>query len=123
MMNIQRFAAAEGTTLKVREDEGFIALDPVAVDATDGIEFNLKGVKNDYLLLIAISEEASDAKEVTIKAPTNGSYAAADADLTLSLAAGGMAVARISTAKYLNNDGTLVVTGGSTNIKLQAIVR
>ena len=32
MMNIQRFAAAEGTTLKVREDEGFIALDPVAVD-------------------------------------------------------------------------------------------
>ena len=123
MMNIQRFAAAEGTTLKVREDEGFIALDPVAVGATDGIEFNLKGVKNDYLLLIAISEEASDAKEVTIKAPTNGSYAAADADLTLSLAAGGMAVARISTAKYLNNDGTLVVTGGSTNIKLQAIVR
>ena len=123
MMNIQRFAAAEGTTLKVREDEGFIALDPVAVDATDGIEFNLKGVKNDYLLLIAISEEASNAKEVTIKAPTNGSYAAADADLTLSLAAGGMAVARISTAKYLNNDGTLVVTGGSTNIKLQAIVR
>lgn len=123
MMNIQRFAAAEGTTLKVREDEGFIALDPVAVDTTDGIEFNLKGVKNDYLLLIAISEEASDAKEVTIKAPTNGSYAAADADLTLSLAAGGMAVARISTAKYLNNDGTLVVTGGSTNIKLQAIVR
>lgn len=123
MMNIQRFAAAEGTTLKVREDEGFIALDPVAVDTTDGIEFNLKGVKNDYLLLIAISEEASDAKEVTIKTPTNGSYAAADADLTLSLAAGGMAVARISTAKYLNNDGTLVVTGGSTNIKLQAIVR
>ena len=123
MMNIQRFAAAEGTTLKVREDEGFIALEPVAVDATDGIEFNLKGVKNDYLLLIAISEEASDAKEVTIKAPTNGSYAAADADLTLSLAAGGMAVARISTAKYLNNDGTLVITGGSTNIKLQAIVR
>ena len=123
MMNIQRFAAAEGTTLKVREDEGFIALDPVAVDATDGIEFNLKGVKNDYLLLIAISEEASNAKEVTIKAPTNGSYAAADADLTLSLAAGGMAVARISTAKYLNNDGTRVVTGGSTNIKLQAIVR
>ena len=122
-MNIQKFAADEGTTLKVREDEGFLALTPVAVDTTDGIKFNLKGVKNDYLLLVAVSEEASEAKDVTIKAPTNGSYAAADADLTLSLAAGGVAVARISTAKYLNNDGTLIITGGSTNIKVQAIVR
>ena len=45
-MNIQKFAAAEGTTLKVREDEGFLALTPVAVDTTDGIKFNLKDSYN-----------------------------------------------------------------------------
>lgn len=122
-LNIQTFAAATGTFLKVREDEGFKAVTMVAVDGTSGIVFDTKGKKNDDIVLIATNANASAAKDVTIKAPTKGSYAAADSDLTLSLAAGGVAIARISTAKYANNDGTIVITGGSADVKVQAICR
>ena len=123
MMNIQKFATVSGTTMKVKEDEGFKALTLLAVDATDGITFNTKGLNNDGIVLIAQNTNASAAKTVVIKAPTNGSYAAADADLTLSLPAGGIAVARISTAIYANNDGKVVVSGGSADVKVQAIYR
>jgi hypothetical protein len=123
MMNIQKFATVSGTTMKVKEDEGFKTLTLLAVDATDGITFNTKGLNNDGIVLIAQNTNASAAKNVVIKAPKNGSYAAADADLTLSLPAGGIAVARISTAAYANNDGTVVVSGGSADVKVQAIYR
>lgn len=122
-LNIQMFAAATGTFLNVKEDEGFKAVNLVAVNASDGIVFDTKGKKNCDIVLIAQNTNTSAVKEITIKAPTNGGYAAADSDLKLSLTANAIAVARISTAAYANNDGTVVVMGASTDVKVQGICR
>ena len=122
MMNIQRFAAATGTFVQVKEED-LKVLTLVAVDATAGIVFDTKGKNNDGLVIVAQNTNASAAKNVTIKAPTTGSYAKADEDITLSVAAGGIAVARISTAKYADNTGKVTVTGGSADVKVQMVYR
>ena len=115
-------AAATGTWLQVKPDEGFKALTLVAVDATDGIKFQIpRGAADEYIVLVAQNTHGSAAKNVVIKAPTNGGYAATDTDVTLSLAAGGIAVCRIETARFANKDGSIVVTGASADVKLQAI--
>lgn len=120
MMKIQKFAAAKGTFLEVKPDAGFKSATLVAVDATNGIVFDTKGKRNIDIVFVA-SNAATSAKDITIKAPTKGGYAASDTDLTLSVPAGGIALARVSTAKYANNDGSVVITGGSADIKVQAI--
>ena len=51
--------------------------------------------------------------------PTNGGYAAADADLSVSLAVG-VGGAWVETAKYANQDGTITCTG-STDVKAVVI--
>lgn len=122
MMNIQRFAAATGKVVTLKNSGKSLESDLTAVDATAGIVFNVKNYSNERLFLIFKNTEASTAKDVVIKKPTNGGYAAADTDLTISsLAAGGVAGAWVETAKYANQDGTIVCTGGSANVKAVAI--
>ena len=115
-------AAATGTWLKVKPDEGFKKLTLVAVDATDGIKFAIpRDAADEYIVLVAQNTHGSAAKNVVIKAPTDGGYAATDTDVTLSLTAGDIAVCRIETARFANRDGSIVVTGASADVKLQAI--
>lgn len=122
MMNIQKFAAATGKFVTLNNEIKAIADSLVAVNATDGIVFDCKKYPNDRLMFIFDNTESSTAKDVKIKAPTNGGYAADDADITLSLAAGSRAVAFVETARYANNDGTIVCAGGSANVKAVAVV-
>lgn len=121
-MELQRFAIATGKVVSLRNAGKSLESDLTAVDATAGIKFDVKNYSNERLYLIFKNTEASTAKDVVIKKPTNGGYAAADADLTISsLAAGGVAGAWVETAKYANQDGTIVCTGGSANVKAVAI--
>lgn len=121
-MRLQRFAIATGKVVSLRNAGKSLESDLTAVDATAGIKFDVKNYSNERLYLIFKNTEASTAKDVVIKKPTNGGYAAADADLTISsLAAGGVAGAWVETAKYANQDGTIVCTGGSANVKAVAI--
>lgn len=115
-------AAATGTWLQVKPDAGFKKLTLVAVDATDGIKFTIpRGAADESIVLVAQNTHGSAAKNVVIKAPTDGGYAATDTDITLSLGAGEIAVCRIETARFANRDGSIVVTGASADVKLQAI--
>lgn len=121
MMNLQRFAAATGKFVTVKNEIKEIDADFVAVDATDGLKFDCKAYSNDRLAFIIENTNASTAKKAAIKAPTKGGYAAEDVDLELSVAAGKKAVAYVETARYANTDGSIVITGASTDIKAVAV--
>lgn len=115
-------AAAIGKFVETFNDIKSITSDLVAVNATDGIKFDCKKYPNERIMFIISNEEASAAKDVKILKPATGGYAATDEDLVLSLAAGAQAVAFVESAKYANNDGSIVLAGGSTNIKVVAAV-
>lgn len=116
-MKIQRFAAATGKVVSLRNTIKSLESDLTAVDATDGIKFNVKRYSNERFYILFKNTEASTAKDIKVLKPTNGGYAAADTDLSVSLAAGGVGGAWVETARYANNDGTIVCAGGSANVK------
>lgn len=120
-MNIQRFAIATGKFVKVKNEIKNIDESLVAVDATDGLKFDCKEYSNDRLMFIIENANASSTKKASIKAPTKGGYAAEDVDLELSVAAGKKAVAYVETARYANTDGSIIITGASTDIKAVAV--
>lgn len=123
MMKIQRFAAAEGKFTKVRNQAKALGANLVAVDATDGIIFDTKGYSNDKIMFVFQNTHATTAKDVVLKAPATGGYAAADADLTVSsLAAGAVGVAFVETAKYADNSGKIKFTGGSADVKVGGVI-
>lgn len=122
MMNIQRFASATGKIVKVDNEAKALGANLVAVDATDGIIFDTKGYSNDRIMFVFQNTHASTAKDVVLKAPTNGGYAAADTDLTVSsLAAGAVGVAFVETAKYADKTGKIKFTGGSADVKVGGV--
>lgn len=119
-MNIQRFAVATGKFVTIKNEIKEVDSSLVAVDATDGLQFDCKEYSNDRLMFI-IENSATSAKKASIKAPTKGGYAAEDVDLELSIAAGKKAVAYVETARYANTDGSIVITGASADIKAVAV--
>lgn len=116
-------AATIGKFVKVSNEIKSVASDLVAVNATDGIVFDCRNYENERVMFLVKNTEASTAKSVTVCKPINGGYAATDTDLTLaSVEAGGEAVIWVETAKYANNDGSIVIKGGSANVKVVAVV-
>lgn len=92
----------------------------VAESATEGYQVSLKGTTDESFFVVA-TNSGTGAKKITVKAPTKGSYAAASSDLELSLEAGATAVIRIESARYANNDGTVVLIPESTDVKAVAV--
>lgn len=123
MMNIQKFAAATGKFATVRNEAEALGSNLVAVDASDGIIFDCKGISNDKIMFVFQNTHASAAKDVVLKAPTTGGYAAEDTDITVSsLAAGAVGVAWVETAKYADNSGKIKFTGTSADIKVAGVI-
>lgn len=125
MMKLQLFAVAEGKFVELNNEISALgSSNLVAVTSTtDGIKFDCKNYPNDRLMFVITNAHASTAKDAKILKPSNGGYAAIDADLEIAdIAAGGYAVAYVETAKYANNDGSIVITGESTDIKAVGVV-
>lgn len=123
MMKIQRFAAATGKFITVKNQSKALGSNLVAVDATDGIIFDCKGYSNDKLMFVFQNTHATTAKDVVLKAPATGGYAKADTDITVSsLAAGAVGVAWVETARYADNTGKIKFTGSSADIKVAAVI-
>ena len=102
---------------------GYNAITKVAYEtatANDGFELKLKST--DELTVILVTNSDTAAKTITVKAPTKGSYAAASSDLSLSLAAGDTAVIRLESAKYANNDGTVLLIPEATTVKAVVVM-
>ena len=93
-----------------------------ATAAADGFEYTLQG-SDEYTLFVVQNTHGSAAKTITVKAPTNGSYAATDTDLVKSIASGAFAVIRVESARFANNDGTIKLIPESTDVKVVAIYR
>ena len=116
-MNIQRFAAATGKVAKLRNTIKSLETDLTAM-TSDGITFDVKGLSNERVYII-FKNGGSGAVTTKVLKPTKGGYAAADADLSVSLPAG-VGGAWVETARYANTDGTIVCTG-STDVKAVVI--
>lgn len=84
--------------------------------ATDGLRFKLPKVTEEYLVVI-VANTGTSAYDVALKAPTAGSYAAASSDQVLELGAGEHAIIRIESARYANNDGTVVLVPENVAVK------
>lgn len=80
----------------------FNKITKVTMTAGTQFEFTLPKSTDEYVVVIV---EATGSGTVKVKAPVNGSYAAAASDLTLSVASGDVAAIRIESAKYANNKG------------------
>lgn len=90
-----------------------------ATVATDGIEFTMPKITEEYVTIL-VHNTGSAAYDIAVKAPTKGSYAAASSDLVHELAAGEFAVIRIESARYANNDGTVLLV--PENVAVEAVV-
>lgn len=87
-----------------------------ATTASDGMSFKLPKVTEEYLVVI-VTNTGSSAYDITLKAPTKGSYAAASSDKVMELGAGECAVIRIESARYANNDGTVILVPENVAVK------
>ena len=116
-MRLQRFAAATGKVAKLRNAIKSLESDLTAM-TSDGIKFDVRDLSNERVYIIFKNGSGSAVTTKVLK-PTTGGYAAADADLSVSLASG-VGGAWVETAKYANQDGSIVCTG-STDVKAVVI--
>lgn len=86
-----------------------------ATAISDGMECKLPA-SDEYVVFI-VENTGGSAGTIKVKAPTNGGYAAATSDLSLSLAEGEKAVIRIESARYANNLGQVLLIPSATDIK------
>lgn len=94
---------------------------PTAV--ADGCKFTIPRdfAGSEYLTILA-QNTGTAAYDVSVKAPTNGSYAAADSNLVLAdVPANGIVAIRIESARYANNDGTVTVVAENVGVKFAVI--
>ncbi len=87
-----------------------------ATTASDGLKFTVPQSDERVMILIA-NVSTTTAYDITIKKPTTGGYAAADADEKVELGAGEFAVIKIETAKFANNDGTVLLIPEHADVK------
>ncbi len=87
-----------------------------ATTAKDGIKYKMPAA--DESVVVVVQNTSNDSKSsITLKAPTNGSYAATTEDTTVELEAGESALIRIESAKYANNDGTVLLVPSALTVK------
>lgn len=111
-------AVAVGNCVKCKFNEikGMTMVAPTAT--ADGVKFSVPAdAKLEDIVIIAQNTGAA-AQTVVVKAPTDGNYAATDTDLSLSVDAGGIAIAKVESATFFNKDNTIVVTSNATTTKV-----
>lgn len=82
----------------------------------DGFEFTLPRASDEYVVVL-VQNTGSGAGTFTVKKPENGSYYAAAADETFSLAAGEFGIFRFESAKWANHDGTIKCVPSAATVK------
>lgn len=114
-------AVAAGKCVKCNFNE-IKALELVAPSAiADGVKFDVpKDAKLEDIVIVA-QNTGTSAQTVVVKAPTDGGYAATDTDLSVSVAAGAIAVVRIESARFFNKDNSVIVTSNATTTKVALV--
>lgn len=91
-----------------------------ATTASDGMVFKLPKVTEEYLVVV-LQNTGTSPYDVTLKAPTKGSYAAATSDVKVNLAANELALLRIESARYANTDGTVKIVPANAAVKASVL--
>ena len=91
-----------------------------ATNAEEGFVFKLPRASDEYVSVVA-SNTSTTPYNITIKAPTSGSYAASLSDETFQLGANETAILRFESAKWANNDGTVVLVPANVAVKVNVI--
>lgn len=91
------------------------------LDGSDGGVFNVTNADAETLILIQ-NTDSSNAETVTIKAPTNPCMGAGSGfpDKAVSVAKSSIAACMIESARYMNADGTIKITG-SADVKVLVV--
>lgn len=102
-------------------EENLAEVITMTASTTDGVEFVVPvGMESFYVLFNNTS--ADTAYDVTLKKPTNGGHASAVADATaVEIAAGGIAVLFVETARWMDHS-TRKVLVDSENAAIKAAV-
>lgn len=90
-----------------------------ATVAEEGVQVTLKKITDEKLVIVV--QNTGEAGTIALKAPTNGSYAAADADEVYNIEAGAFAFIRLESARYANNDGTVLLVPSNVAIKVAVL--
>lgn len=91
-----------------------------ATNAEEGFVFKLPRASDEYISVVA-SNVSATPYNITVKAPTTGSYAASLSDETFQLGANETAVLRFESARWANNDGTMVLVPENVAVKVNVI--
>ena len=87
-----------------------------ATSADDGFQFTLPRMSDEYVIVVV--QNTGDAKnQFTVKKPEKGSYFASASDETFDLNAGELAFFRFESAKWANNDGTILCAPSNVAVK------
>lgn len=89
-----------------------------ATTPADGFEFTMPKTTEEY---VSIQVNATAAGDIAVKAPNNGGYAAADADLEHTLAKDEFAVIRIESARYADNKGKVKLVPSDAGITVAVL--
>lgn len=89
--------------------------------STEGMEFKLPRTSDEYVVVLAQNTDTDNAHTFTVKAPAKGSYCAAGSDETISLASGETAIFRFESARFANNDGTVVCLADNAKIAVAVV--
>ncbi len=89
--------------------------------STEGMEFKLPRTSDEYVVILAENTDSANAHTFTVKAPANGSYCAAGSDETVSLTAGETVMFRFESARFANNDGTVVCVADNAKVVVAVI--
>lgn len=114
-MAVKVMTPVKGEVNKIT-DFAFEAASAVA----DGLQVTLPKTSDEYVVVLVQNTDAANAHNFTVKAPTKGSYAASDSDETKSVAAGAFAIFRFESARWANNDGTMLFK--PDNVAVKAVV-
>lgn len=91
-----------------------------AETADEGFKFKLPRASDEYIIVVAMNS-GTTSYNITLKAPTAGSYAASLSDETFQLNAGQVAVLRFESARWANNDGTVVLIPENVAVKANVL--
>jgi len=87
-----------------------------ATAANDGFRFALPRASDEYVIVL-VHNTADAAHTFTVKKPTKGSYFASASDEVYELKAGELAVFRFESAKWANNNGTILCVPANVAVK------
>lgn len=113
-------AIKELTPIKAELNKFTTFTPEAATSAAEGFSFKLPRASDEYVVVIA-SNTSSTPYNITIKAPTSGSYAASSTDEVFQIGANETAALRFESARWANNDGTVVLIPENVAVKIAVL--